>query len=158
MVARKISSTVYVERTFNASVTKVWALWTDAESMKKWWSPKDFTAPVVQHDFQVGGKFLLSMKSPQGEMFWNAGTYKEIIPNQKIISSFSFSDETGQIIQGKDVKVPGDWPDEVMVTVEFSENNGKTTVHVTETGIPLIMKLMAKMGWEQQFDKFEALL
>lgn len=158
IMARKTQSTVYIERTLNASVDQVWKIWNDPESMKNWWSPKDFTAPVIKNDFRVGGTFLLSMKSPKGEMFWNTGTYQEIIPHQKIVSSMAFSDETGRVIPGSEVKVPGEWPDQITVTVEFKETNGKTTIAITEVGIPLIMKVLAKMGWEQQLDKFEKLL
>ena len=52
----------------------------------------------------------------------------------------------------------GQWPDAITVTVEFAEMGGRTRVAITEVGIPLIMKLFAKMGWEQQLDKFQALL
>lgn len=157
-VARHVSSTVIVERTFNAPLERVWFLWNDTESMKNWWSPKDFTAPVIQNDFREGGLFLLSMKSPNGEMFWNTGTYTQIIPNQKIVSAFSFSDSTGKVLKGSEIPVPGAWPDAITVTVDFKEANRKTTVRVQEDGIPLIMKVLAKMGWEQQFDKFATLL
>jgi uncharacterized protein YndB with AHSA1/START domain len=157
-VSLKVPSTVHVEHVLNAPVAKVWMLWNDPESMKKWWSPKGFTAPVIKNDFRVNGTYLLSMKAPNGEMYWNSGTYKEIIPSQKIVSTMSFSDENGKLVAGSDVKAPGTWPDEVIVTVEFKDLGGKTQVNITEVGIPLIMKLMAKMGWMQQFDKFDALL
>jgi len=157
-MAWSTTSTVEVERTFKAPVTTVWKLWNDPETIKLWWSPKDYTAPVVKNDLKVGGTYLLSMKSPKGEMFWNVGTYKSIVPNERIISSLSFSDERGKLVPGAQVKVPGRWPDEIVVKVEFKEKDGKTRVSVTEVGIPLIMKLFAKMGWEQQFDKFEKLL
>jgi len=158
LIARKSSSTVYVERTFSAPVEKVWKLWNDPESMKKWWSPKDYTAPVIKNDFRVNGTFLLSMRSPKGEMFWNTGTYNEIVAYRKIVSTMSFSDESGKVVPGSEVVLPGQWPDEITVTVEFKQADGKTTVTITEAGIPLIMKLFAKMGWQQQLDKFETLL
>ncbi|WP_411821950.1 SRPBCC family protein [Leptospira sp. 'Mane'] len=156
-IARKVSSDVHVSRTFNAPVDQVWKVWTSEESIKQWWSPKDYTAPVIKSDFRVGGTFLLSMKSPDGEMFWNTGTYQEILPGKKIVSTMSFSDETGKVISGSEVKVPGVWPDAISVTVEFKELDGKTQVTVVEAGIPLIMKLFATMGWNQQFDKLEHL-
>ena len=158
LIARKSSSTVYVERTFSASVEKVWKVWNDPESMKKWWSPKDYTAPVIKNDFRVSGTFLLSMRSPKGEMHWNTGTYKEIVTNKKILSTMSFCDETGKVVPGSEVKLPGEWPNEITVTAEFNEVDGKTKVTITEVGVPLIMKLFAKMGWQQQLDKFETLL
>jgi uncharacterized protein YndB with AHSA1/START domain len=126
--------------------------------MKQWWSPKDFTAPVIESDFRVGGKFHYAMKSPSGEMFWNAGTYTEIIPQQKIVASFSFSDASGRLVPGSEVKLPGVWPDAITVTVQFKEGAGKTQVIIEEVGVPLIMKFLATLGWEQQMDKFTALL
>ena len=157
--ARLIPSSVRVERTFNAPTSKVWMLWTNAESIKKWWSPKDFTAPVVENDFSVGGKFLLSMKSPKGEMFWNAGHYTDITPMKKIVSQLYFYDDKGNMIKGSDIPVPGKWPDSLEVVVQFKDIDGtQTTVTVEEKGIPLIMKPFSVMGWKQQLDKFEALL
>ena len=158
LVARITRSTVNVDHTFNANVDKVWKLWNDPESIQKWWSPKNYTSPVVKNDFRVGGRFLMSMKSPNGELFWNTGTYKEIDPEKMIDSTMSFSDENGKPVPGSDVKVPGIWPDEVRVTVRFKEVDGKTIVSVQEAGVPLLMNFLAKMGWEQQFEKFEALL
>ncbi len=157
-VARKRSSTLYVERTFAAPVEKVWTVWNDPESLKQWWSPKDYTAPIIKNDFRVGGVFLLSMKSPKGEMFWNTGTYTEIVPHKRIVSSMSFADANGNALPGAEAPVPGQWPDAITVTVEFAEMGGRTRVAITEVGVPLIMKLFAKMGWEQQLDKFQALL
>lgn len=157
-VARKVTTIVVAERAFNAPVEKAWKLWTETDSIQKWWGPKDFTAPVIQNDFRTGGKFLFSMRSPKGETYWNTGTYDEIVPNRKIVSSMSFSDENGKVLRGSEIPVPGAWPDEISVTVEFTPQDGKTHVKVFESGIPLLMKVLAKMGWEQQFDKFEALL
>lgn len=157
-VARSRSSTVHVERTVPAPAEKVWKLWNDPESMKKWWGPKDYTAPIIKNDLRVGGTFLFSMRSQKGEMFWNTGIYKEVVANTRIVSALSFCDENGKAVPGSEVPVPGKWPDEIAVTVEFKEASGKTTVTVTEVGIPLIMKFFAALGWQQQLDKFETLL
>jgi PhnB protein len=103
LIARKTSSTVHVERAFYAPVERVWKLWNDPESMKQWWGPKNYTAPVITNDLRVGGVFLLSMRSPKGEMFWNTGTYKEIVMNKKIVSTLSFSDENGKAVTGAEL-------------------------------------------------------
>lgn len=91
-------------------------------------------------------------------MFWSTGIYKEIVLNTRIVSTLSFSDENGKAVPGSEVKLPGKWPDEITATVEFKEANGKTTVTITEAGIPLIMKFPWTLGWQQQLDKFETLL
>ena len=143
---------------FNASVADVWRVWNDADSIKKWWGPKSYTALVVRNDVREGGSYLWAMKSEQGRMFWNAGTYKEVVANKKIVSTMSFSNENGKTIPGSQVSVPGQWPNEITVIVEFSDSEGKARVTVTEVGIPLIAYALLKIGWAQQFDKIQLLL
>jgi uncharacterized protein YndB with AHSA1/START domain len=151
-------TTVCMERTFNASAADIWRVWNDPDSIKKWWGPKGYTAFVVRNDVREGGSYLWAMKSAQGRMFWNTGTYKEVVANKKIVSTLSFSNENGKIIPGSRVSVPGKWPNEITVIVEFSESEGKARVTVTEVGIPLIVYAPAKIGWAQQFDKIQLLL
>ncbi len=151
-------TTVRTERTFNASVADVWRVWNDADSIKKWWGPKGYTALVVRSDVREGGSFLWAMKSQQGRTFWSTGTYREVVANKKIVSTMSFSNENGKIIPGSQVSVPGRWPNEITVIVEFSESEGKARVTVTEVGIPLIIYPLSKIGWAQQFDKIQLLL
>lgn len=158
LFAWRIHATARSERTFNARVEEVWKVWNDDDSIKKWWGPKNYTAPIIRNDVRVGGSYLWSMKSPKGEMFWNTGVYKEVVPNKRIVCSMSFSDENGKAIPGSEVRVPGKWPNEITVIAEFSESGGKTKVTVTEVGVPLIVTVLSKIGWAQQFDKIQALL
>lgn len=157
-ISKHTTRIVVVERDFNAPVEKVWQIWTDAESMKKWWSPKSYTAPVIKNDLREGGSFLFSMQAPDGKTSWNTGKYTEVIPQQKIVSMMSFADEAGNVVPAEHYQIPGKWPNEVKITAEFKSVDGKTRVIVTEEGIPMVMYVFAKMGWEQQFDKFETLL
>lgn len=157
--AREFSKPVSVDREFNANIETIWKLWEDPDSMKKWWGPNNFSAPVVENDLREGGRFLLGMKSPQGDVSYNAGTYLEVVRLQRIVAHMSFSDERGNLIPGDQIRVPGKWPDFVSVKVEFSSPApNKTHVHIEEAGIPFIMWFFAKLGWEQQFDKIENLI
>ena len=151
-------TTLCTERTFNASAADVWRVWNDPDSIKKWWGPKGYTALVVRNDARAGGSYLWAMKSAQGRTFWSTGIYKEIVANKKIVSTMSFSNENGKTIPGSQVSVPGKWPDEITVIVEFSESEGKARVTVAEVGIPLIAYPLSKIGWAQQFDKIQSLL
>jgi Activator of Hsp90 ATPase homolog 1-like protein len=93
------------------------------------------------------------MKSPKGEMFWNTGVYKDVVPNRRIVSTMSFADETGKAVPGSKAPVPGRWPNAVTVIVEFSGSSGKTKVTVTEVGLPLIVMILSRVAWGQQFDR-----
>jgi uncharacterized protein YndB with AHSA1/START domain len=157
-VALRVNTTGSYERTFNASSDKLWRVWNDPDCIKKWWGPKDYTAPVIRNDPRAGGTFLWSMKSPKGKMSWTTGIYKEVLPNTRIVATMSFSDATGKPIPGAKAPVPGHWPNEILVTTEFTEAGGKTKVTVTEVGIPLIVKILSIIAWHQQFDKVESLL
>lgn len=158
LAARKVRSRVRIKRNFNATVATVWKLWTEEEHIKQWWGPKGYTAPVIKNDFRVGGQYLFAMRAPNGTVHYNCGEYKEIVSEKKIVTTMSFSDENGKATPGREVKMPGDWPDAILITTTFTEQGGKTTVAITEESIPLIMKLFADMGWQQQLDKFEGLL
>ncbi len=158
-VSLQTRSTARVEHTLPAPVAKVWTTWNDPESMKQWWGPDGYSAPVVKNDLKVGGKYLLAMKSPGGEVSYNAGTYTEVVEHQKIVSDLVFSDENGNALAGNQIPVPGNWPDTVKMTVLFKDLDGtRTHVSITEEGIPLIMKLFAQLGWKQQFGKLEKIL
>lgn len=156
--AARTSSGIVVETTFDAPVEKVWQVWTEPASIQKWWGPSHYTAPIIQNDLRVGATFLYSMKSPKDQTTWNTGRYTEVVLHKKIVSKMSFSDETGTPISAEQAGLPGNWRDEMTVIVDFTPQGKRTHVRVQEDGIPLLMSLFAKMGWEQQFVKFEKLL
>ena len=72
-----------ITRIFDAPRELVWKAWTDPKYVKQWWGPKDFAAASCEMDFRVGGKLLLCTKAPDGQEFWNAVEYHEIVPYEK---------------------------------------------------------------------------
>lgn len=144
-----------IERVFAAPRERVWKAWTEPEQMKKWWGPEQFTAPECRIDFRVGGKYLFCMRSPEGQDFWSTGTYKEIIPFEKIVCTDSFSDAEGNIVSAETYGMK-DFPLELLVTVTFEDVDGKTKMTLTHTGMPVgEMSDMARAGWNGSFDKLE---
>jgi uncharacterized protein YndB with AHSA1/START domain len=101
MTKRKGNETerMVVTRVFDAPRELVWKAYTDPKYVMQWWGPKGFTSPVCQMDFCVGGKFLCCMRTPDGQEFWNAGEYHEIVPHEKIVSSMYFSDSNGNKVE-----------------------------------------------------------
>jgi uncharacterized protein YndB with AHSA1/START domain len=158
LCAWNFHTTVSAERTFNAPLAEVWKVWTDADSVKKWWGPKGYTGIVARDDVREGGSYVWGMTSTRGKAVWNTGNYTEVVAGKKIVSTLAFADENGRAIPGPQAPVPGRWPNEITVIVEFSESGGKTSVTVTEVGIPLIVYAPSKIGWAQQFDKIQLLL
>jgi uncharacterized protein YndB with AHSA1/START domain len=148
-----------VTRTFNAPVALVWKAFTDPEHLARWWGPKDFTAPSITLDFRVGGKYIYCMRAPDGQEFWSAGTFKEIIPLKKIVYTDSFSDDKGNVVPATHYGMGGDIPLEMQITQLFEESNGKTKLTLIHAGLPFgEMKEMTSAGWNESLDKLAATL
>ncbi len=92
------SERMVVTQVFNAPRELVWKAWTEPQYVMQWWGPKGFTAPICRMDLRVGGRSLFCMKAPDGQEFWNAVEYLEIVLHQKIVSSMYFSDSEGNKI------------------------------------------------------------
>lgn len=158
------TKTLIIERIFDAPVEQVWKAWTDPEEIKKWWGPKEWTAPVVKSDFRVGGSILMCMRGAmeQGGPLtdnWSGGVYKEIVPMQKVVATDYFTDAEGNKIDPKEIGMPGEWPDEMIVTATFEdEGDGRTKLTLVHEGHPAEMADMAEAGWNESLDKMEAML
>lgn len=147
-----------ITRTFDAPRELVWKAWTDPEHMKRWWGPKDFTAPFIKMDLRVGGKYLFCMRGagPDGVVkdYWSTGVYREIVPRERLAMTDSFADENGNVVPASHYGMEGDFPMELMVTVTFEEMNGKTKMTLRHAGFPAgEMFEMAGAGWNTSFDK-----
>lgn len=147
--------TLTIHRTFDLPLTTVWKAWSYPESLQKWWGPKEYTCPDCIIDFKVGGKFLASMQGEDGKKIWSTGVYKEIIPLKKIVNTDQFSDSKGNIVPASYYNMPGDWADELLVTVEFEEVDGKTNMKLRHEGLPPEMIDDCRKGWQSSFDKLE---
>ncbi|MBC7773824.1 MAG: SRPBCC domain-containing protein [Phycisphaerae bacterium] len=150
------NKTISIKRTFNFPLNTVWKAWTEPESFKKWWGPKEYTCPSCTIDFKVGGKFLNSMKGADGKEIWATGTYKEIIPLKKIVYTDSFADSDGNIVPAAYYNMPGEWDMALLVTLEFEEVNGKTNMKLQHAGLPAEISDDCIKGWQSSFDKLES--
>ena len=155
-----MSKTLVITRVLDAPVEKVWAAWTEPEQIKKWWGPKDFTAPSITVDLREGGKYHFCMHGkPAPDMaeqdFWSGGTYEEIVPLKKLVYLDSFADAEGNLVPAANYGMP-DFPDTMRVTLEFeTQPDGKTKMTLHHEGVPDGGDNAANMetGWNQSLDK-----
>lgn len=146
-------------RVFDAPVELVWKAWSEPDRMKQWWGPEGFTAPAVKIDFRVGGVFLGCMRSPDGQEFWSTGTYREIEPMTRIVTTDHFADPEGNIVPATYYGMGEDVPLEMLVTVTFEDLGGKTRMTLRHEGLPAgEMREGAGNGWSTSFDKLAASL
>jgi uncharacterized protein YndB with AHSA1/START domain len=99
------------------------------------------------------------MKDPGGKEYWSTGVYNEIVTPEKIVYTDSFADENGNKVPGSYYGMSDDFPSEMIVTVLFEEQNGKTKMTLKHSGMPAgDMSKMAGQGWNESFDKLEKIL
>lgn len=145
-----------ISRIFDAPVEEVWRAWTVPERVMRWWGPKGFTSPVAKIDLREGGKYLLSMRSPDEEMFWSTGVFRKIVPLKQLAYTDSFADEEGNVVPGSYYGMDA-FPDETHITLLFEElGANKTKLTITQDGVPAGELFDASLaGWNESLDKLE---
>jgi uncharacterized protein YndB with AHSA1/START domain len=93
------------------------------------------------------------MLSPEGRYFWSKGIFSKIIEPHRIVRTDSFSDENGNIISPKEYGLKY-WPDETIVTVNFTDYAGITKLTVQHWPVPPGKEHdMCEQGWNECLDK-----
>ena len=149
-----------VTRVFYAPRNLVWKACTDPQYIMQWWGPKGFTAPVCKMDFRVGGKLLCCMRSPDGQEFWNAVEYHEIVPPERIVSSMYFSDPEGNKIDPAQLGIEHEAVEGAYDVALFEDlGNGKTKLTFIGNEPMESAKNSGQLeGWNQILDKMADVL
>ncbi len=145
-----------ITRIFNAPRERVWQEWTNADLVKCWWGPKDYTSPYARLDVHEGGKYLTCMRGPDGKDVWSTGTFKEIQEPNRIVYSDSFADEHGNQVPATYYGMGTDIPLELEVELTLEDLGGKTRMTLEHCGLPAgEIRDQTREGWNQSFDKLE---
>ncbi len=116
-VERKSDREVVVTRTFDAPARLVFEAWTKPELFKQWWVPRSMgmTLRSCELDVRTGGQYRLVFGGDPGNAMAFFGKYLDVVPNQRIVWTNEESGADGSV-----------------TTVTFEENNGKTTLVMSE--------------------------
>jgi uncharacterized protein YndB with AHSA1/START domain len=81
---------ILITREFNAPKHLVYRAWTTPELIKGWWAGDRGKVTVAEVDLRVGGRWRYAMVANEGfEVAFN-GEYREIVPNERIVSTEIF--------------------------------------------------------------------
>jgi uncharacterized protein YndB with AHSA1/START domain len=156
-----VSEPFVISRVFDAPRDRVWKSWTEAERLKKWWGPKGFTVTHCKIDLRPGGIMHYCLRMPDGNEMWGKFVYREIVKPERLVFVNSFSDKDGGITVHP---MSPNWPRELLSTVTFEAQGGKTKLTVQwlplDTSTALERKTFEegresmKMGWTGTMDQF----
>jgi len=106
---------ILITREFGAPKRLVYRAWTTPELIKRWWSGDRGEVIVADVDLRVGGTWRYVMTTTAGFEVAFHGEYREIIPNERVIST--------DIFEGM--------PDsEAVTTLSLTESDGRTTLRL----------------------------
>jgi uncharacterized protein YndB with AHSA1/START domain len=154
-------------RSFDAPRDLVWRAWSDPQALAQWWGPKGCVVRVVTHDFRPGGLFHYAMAFGGRDDMYGRFVFREIAAPQRISFVISFSDAAGGITRAPFPQLKNLWPLEVLNTVTFTEQGGKTTValrggpiNATKEERAIFAENTASMqqGYGGSFEKLDAYL
>lgn len=75
---------IIITRHMKAPQALVWKACTEVEHIDKWWGPDGFTNRTIRMDFRVGGEWEYTMTGPDGKVWPNLITYREIEPMSRM--------------------------------------------------------------------------
>ena len=143
-LAEKPSLTL--SRRYPVAPEKVYRAWTDPQAVSKWWGPgPGEPVSLAELDVRVGGRFRIVFGGPDGKLHECAGTYKEVVPNRKLVFTWSWPNSTPERVS--------------VVTIVFKDLNGKTElIFKHEQLFDEKVRDDHKRGWTGSLDKLEQFL
>jgi uncharacterized protein YndB with AHSA1/START domain len=113
---------ILITREFDAPKHLVYKAFTTPELVKRWWHAKRGEVTVAEIDLRVGGSWrYLAVTSEGGFEVGFHGEYREIVPNERIVSTETYeglpegvSEEDGTTVN----------------TATFTEADGRTTLTI----------------------------
>jgi uncharacterized protein YndB with AHSA1/START domain len=106
---------ILITREFNAPKHLVYKAWTTPELVKRWWSGHRGEVTIAEIDLRVGGMWRYVMVADGGFEVGFHGEYREIVPNERIVST--------EVFEGM--------PEgEALNTLTFTEVDGRTILAI----------------------------
>ncbi|MHA6531659.1 SRPBCC family protein [Paenibacillus sp. BAC0078] len=133
-------ATFVVERTYSAPPARVYNAWADPAAKAKWFSKADI------FDFRVGGREYSSGGPPEGPVFTFEACYQEIIPEQRIVYTYSLdSGDTRISVSITTVElIPVEGGTKLIFTEQGAFFDGHDTPEVREHGTNEMLSALGK--------------
>src|SRR5829696_3502856 len=142
-MAQRGGLTLELRRVLPAPPNAVFAAFSEAEELAKWWGPRGFEIPRVDFAPRVGQRYRIEMQPPEGESFYLVGEFREVDPPTGLAYTFVWE--------------PPDPDDtETLVALWFREVDGFTEVTLAQGPFSTEERRgLHRDGWTETLDKLE---
>jgi uncharacterized protein YndB with AHSA1/START domain len=133
-----------ITRVLAAPRELVYKVFTEIEHALKWGGPRDYPMIHLEGDLRPGGKWRACLRAKDGdEEMWQGGVYREIVPNERLVYTFAWDEESGNS------------PMETLITLTFADTaDGKTKMTFHQA--PFVSTESRdghREGWNSAFDR-----
>jgi uncharacterized protein YndB with AHSA1/START domain len=139
------TTTLRIERTFQAPIERVFAAWTSPEVMRRWWQAEvGWETSAAEVDLRVGGEVRVVMLDPIKDVeHGGGGRYTEIDPPTRLAFTWIWDGDSRR----------------TLIEIDFEETDGVTTVRFTHSGLWDEAAVRShEGGWGRILDSLERML
>jgi uncharacterized protein YndB with AHSA1/START domain len=146
--------TIVISRTLDAPRELVFAAFTDPRHLSRFWRPSFTTVAACQVELRVGGAFRVEMRGPDGTRYPCTGTYREIVPPDKLVYTATTADDN---------PCGGGLPPRSLVTITFAAVGDRTRITIvaqlqTPADVAACVAGGYHQGWSESLDRLAELL
>ena len=129
-----------LNRWFAAPVSRVFAAFTDARLLRQWWGPRDFIIEEIDFPAQVGERYRVSLRGPDGSHYEHVGVFTIVEPPTRL--GYSWQWVAGPLQR-----------QEMLVELWFEAERDGTRVELRQSRFVDEASRDAHAGWPHSFDR-----
>ena len=143
---------ILITREFDAPRHLLYRAWTTPELVMRWWAGQRGEMKIADIDLRVGGMWRYVMVANRGYEVAFHGEYREIVPNERIVTTEIYEDAEA---------VPG--AEDVLNVITFTEvDDGRTLLELlvkapSKDIRDVIVNSGMEAGMQEQMDLLEVL-
>jgi uncharacterized protein YndB with AHSA1/START domain len=142
-VTKPAERVLVIERVFDAPRELVFRCWTEPERLARWVGPRCFSSTILACELRQGGNYRMSMRGPDGHDHWHQGVFREIVPPQRIVRTYCWTDAEGRPTRP-----------ETLLTVTFADLDGRTKVTLHQAVFESVTaRDDHRRGWSGSLDR-----
>lgn len=135
-----------VERTVRASPQKIFAAYTDAKLVPRWWAPPGGSLRVERMDVRPGGTYRYVQRTPGGQELVFVGSYVEVKPPVRLVYTFEIEGQGNPVTTTVDLREEGESTRVTLTNLCVSKDVRDTMVkHGAEAGAKAALSQLAKV-------------
>jgi uncharacterized protein YndB with AHSA1/START domain/predicted enzyme related to lactoylglutathione lyase len=141
------SAQLVLRRTFDAPRERVFAAWTDPQSVMQFLGPADNAVKEANVDFRTGGRYRFTMIGEDGADWFVGGVYREIVAPERIVCTWAWEEDDPALER------------ETVLTLEFFERGDRTELVLTHANLrDDVQRDRHEGGWSVILDQLGTLL